>query len=111
MTITLGSLVESTLFLLLNNISCTGNKKCNACCWFVSVTGLNVWISVFSIGVVCTFYTTLVSECLSAKKLLKFCKFTKLTETSQNSDDVVKGVGILPVLFKREITLGQYFIG
>ena len=26
------------------------------------MTGLNVWISVFSIGVVCTFYTTLVSN-------------------------------------------------
>ena len=25
------------------------------------MTGLNVWISVFSVGVVCTFYTTLVS--------------------------------------------------
>ena len=26
-----------------------------------SVTGLNVWISVCSVGIVCTFYTTIVS--------------------------------------------------
>ena len=27
----------------------------------VTVTGLNVWISVLSVGIVCTFYTALVS--------------------------------------------------
>ena len=25
------------------------------------VTGMNLWLSVFSVGIVCTFYTTLVS--------------------------------------------------
>ena len=82
MIITLVNLAELKLFLLLSNISCTDDEKCNACRWYVSVTGLNVWISVFSIGVVCTFYTTLVSESLSAKKLLNFCNFTKLTAKS-----------------------------
>lgn len=29
--------------------------------FFLAVTGLNVWMSVISVGVVCTFYTALVS--------------------------------------------------
>jgi len=28
---------------------------------YVAVTGLNKWIAVFSVGIVCTFYTTVVS--------------------------------------------------
>jgi len=30
-------------------------------CDSVAVTGLNKWIAVFSVGIVCTFYTTAVS--------------------------------------------------
>ena len=29
---------------------------------FISVTGFNVWAAVLSVGIVCTFYTTLVSN-------------------------------------------------
>jgi len=32
------------------------------CCGvFLAVTGLNKWIAVFTVGAVCTFYTTVVS--------------------------------------------------
>jgi len=30
-------------------------------CCIVVVTGLNKWIAVFSVGIVCIFYTTIVS--------------------------------------------------
>lgn len=32
----------------------------------VVVTGLNKWIAVLSLGIVCTFYTTIVSNLLTA---------------------------------------------
>lgn len=36
-------------------------RQCFVLLWCFAVTGLNKWIAVFSVGVVCTFYTTVVS--------------------------------------------------
>ena len=57
---------------------CATQPNVLLCCDDFLVTGLNKWIAVFSVGIVCTFYTTIVSfsSCLDTRTIvINFCAY------------------------------------